>query len=643
MMSLSLLLCCVIQAPDPPDLRVTAVPGGRYRVFQRHFTQHVDVFGVKVFGTRRVPSDKLRHVAVVMAEYLDNDEDGAVDNPKVVAEMVRRGAFMAVAESERAMERLDWGDIVDAGFEDGQGQFLAETAPSGGRFDATLEEVLHLITHVGYAGAYPSAFGERAGSELGRCLDRARGGRFGDVPAEYPDGAWFTYDDETCDYGCQCTEYLYWAITSVLGAQEAPRRRREISHEWRLYNKALVAARDPGIYALITAPKYRMPTRLPDGRYRVASEPEVQGLQSVASRRSVAPDLCVGPNGAAYLSWVEPVGRGHALRYARLQDGRWTAPREIARGGRWFVNWADFGALRVLPGGFMLAHWRQMSGAGTYDYDVMMSRSLDDGATWSAPTRPHQDGVQAEHGFVSTAVSGRDRVALAWLDGRKMNGATAERGAMTLRYAELSARGDLSRGAELDARVCECCQTAMAWTSAGPLVVYRDRSDEEVRDIACVRRVDGEWSAPRAITSEQWKIAGCPVNGPSVAAQGDVVVVAYFTAAAGRASVRLIWSLDAGATFGAPLVVDDEDPPGRVEVLLAGDGAAWLCWLGRDEDAGAVLLRRVAPSGAMSDVRVIAPTSAGRSAGFPQVVACGDELLFAWTDDGVRTARLRLR
>jgi hypothetical protein len=116
---------------------------------------------------------------------------------------------------------------------------------------------------------YPKIFGERPGTELAKCLDRARGGHFRRVPRRYPKGAWFTCDDRTCDYGCQCTEYLYWAITSTLGAQKAKHRREEVSREWRLYNKQLVRTRDPHIFKLITNPKYRLPTRLPDGVYRV--------------------------------------------------------------------------------------------------------------------------------------------------------------------------------------------------------------------------------------------------------------------------------------------------------------------------------------------------------------------------------------
>ena len=252
----------------PPDFKIQPIPSGKYSIFKKQFTQHIDVFGIHLFGTAKTPPEKLRHAAIVMAEYLDNDEDGKPDNPKVLSTMIKRDAFLMMTENERALDRLDHDVFQDAGFHHGQGQFASETNPGGKHFDATLEEVLHLITHEGYANAYPKIFGERPDTELAKCLDRARGGHFKRVPRRYPKGAWFTYDDRTCDYGCQCTEYLYWAITSVLGAQEAKHRREDISHEWRLYNRELVRRRDPNIYKLITSPKYRLPSRLPDGIYR---------------------------------------------------------------------------------------------------------------------------------------------------------------------------------------------------------------------------------------------------------------------------------------------------------------------------------------------------------------------------------------
>lgn len=88
------------------------------------------------------------------------------------------------------------------------------------------------------------------------------------VPDRYPEDAWFHYHDRTCGYGCQAAEYAYWALTSILGAQDHPRRRREIADEWELHSRELVRTRDPNIYRLLTDPRYRFPTVLPDGTYR---------------------------------------------------------------------------------------------------------------------------------------------------------------------------------------------------------------------------------------------------------------------------------------------------------------------------------------------------------------------------------------
>ena len=54
-------------------------------------------------------------------------------------------------------------------------------------------------------------------------------------------------------------------------------------------------------------------------------------------------------------------------------------------------------------------------------------------------------------------------------------------------------------------------------TADGPVVVYRDRSEQEIRDISIVRLHDGKWSQPSSVFEDNWKINGCPVNGLSFA------------------------------------------------------------------------------------------------------------------------------
>jgi len=250
------------------DLTLKEVPGGPLAPFQRYFSKYVNVFGVHVFATARTPDAKVLHAAHVLAQYLDNDEDGEPDNPRVAEALASRDAYLVMTANEQESERIDPEVWHREGFEAGQDLRGDETNPGEGRFDASLEEVLHLITDKGYGNVYPRVFGCRAGTDLCRCLDRARGGHFVRVPRRYPEGAWFTYDDRTCEYGSQASEYIYWALTSILGAQESPRRRREIADEWRLYSRELVRTRDPNIYRLLTDLRYRFPSVLPDGTYR---------------------------------------------------------------------------------------------------------------------------------------------------------------------------------------------------------------------------------------------------------------------------------------------------------------------------------------------------------------------------------------
>ena len=372
---------------------------------------------------------------------------------------------------------------------------------------------------------------------------------------------------------------------------------------------------------------------------------EVREIPSPAGPGSGQPNLVAGPDGHIYLSWLEPRGGTEVrLRFATRQGGGWSAPRTIAAGSNWFVNWADFPSLAVLPDGSLAAHWLAKSGNGAYAYDVLVSQSFDGGASWSAPRVPHRDGTATEHGFVSLFPAGDGMLGAAWLDGRETAAGTGHDahggGAMTLRYAAIGRDGSLRGEALLDARTCDCCQTAAATTAEGPVVVFRDRSPEEVRDIAIVRLRGGAWSKPRPVAVDGWKIHGCPVNGPSIAADGRHVAVAWFTLANEQPHVKLAFSGDAGATFGPAVIVDEGHPLGRVDTLLLDDGSALVSWLEQAGDANRLRLRRVRPDGVLAPAVTVAPAAAVRANAFPQLARDGDTLVVAWTDERVRTATL---
>ncbi len=252
-----------ISPGDDPNFRITAVADPGLAAFHRQ----VEVFGIPILAFEQVEDRKLLHAARLMARYLDNDEDGEPDQPEVVEAMREADAFLAMWSRQSDLLRLPE-SLAAVGQDLGNDETRPEWHENGrtGPFDAAIEEVLHLITFVGYARVWPEAFGISRESRLAEAMDRARGGRFERVPDSWPEGAWFTYDDTTCDYECMLVEYLYWALTSLLGAQE--NRAPEIGREWRLHTRGLLMSGDPAVFELLTDPRYRIPTVLPDGKYR---------------------------------------------------------------------------------------------------------------------------------------------------------------------------------------------------------------------------------------------------------------------------------------------------------------------------------------------------------------------------------------
>jgi hypothetical protein len=386
----------------------------------------------------------------------------------------------------------------------------------------------------------------------------------------------------------------------------------------------------------------------------------------------MAPSLAETSEGVV-LTWLEPAakkGGATTLYLAQLQGDTWSEPRRITSGARLFANWADVPGLAEGPGGVLFAHWLEEITDAAYAYGVRLARSSDQGRTWESLGWLHDDTSAAEHGFVSYA-PGSDGLQVFWLDGRKM----PLGGAMALRVATLGAPAAATIAApppsrQIDPRVCECCQTDAASTTEGAVVVYRDRSSEELRDIWIVRRDGQGWSEPAPVFEDGWRIEGCPVNGPAVAAQGNHVVVAWYTAKGNTAKneeprIRVAYSVDAGRTFGPPQTIPESvaagSTLGRIDVVLHSPETngpeasnpetnnseapmleAWISWLQRTAD-GAVILAHTAELTSLGSLTLssdppieIARTSASRRSGFPRLAidrtSTPHRLVVAWVE-----------
>jgi hypothetical protein len=367
-----------------------------------------------------------------------------------------------------------------------------------------------------------------------------------------------------------------------------------------------------------------------------APPPSVTPLQSPAAAESLAPNLSVAPDGRVLLSWLEPgSAKEFALRYAIREKQGWSAPQTITTGTDWFVSGADYPTVAFMADGAMVANSLIATNLQAEAYDTNVFLSHDAGATWTKPVSLHRDKKQRQHGFVSFVPAPGGRLGAVWLDGRNLS--EENEGDMSLFYTTIGKDGSLEAETVLDGRVCECCQTAAAATSEGLIVVYRDRSPKEVRDIAAVRYVEGHWSEPAPVSNDGWMIEGCPVNGPAVAANGRNVAVAWMTAPDEKSRVNVAFSTDAGRTFGKAIRVDDGKGEGNVDIALLESGAA-VTWAERGSGGKELRIRHVEPDGTLGAALTVSGGDVLDYGAFPRIKRSGNDLLVTWTAGGDKSA-----
>ena len=383
--------------------------------------------------------------------------------------------------------------------------------------------------------------------------------------------------------------------------------------------------------------------RIPAG----AKTTTVAELASPAGANAAEPFLFATRDGVM-LSWLEPVAGTDrvAMRIAQYRNDAWSAPRTVVERNDLFVNWADFPSVVEDAKGTLFAHWLQKHGKGKYAYDIRMASSTDGGATWSESFLLNRDGKEGEHGFVTLAALEDGGVGATWLDSRNMSSGHGHDehggGDMVMRYATIDASGRLLSDEQLDARTCECCTTGMTMTANGPLIVYRDKSPDEIRDISYVRRNGDAWTEPRPVRVDGWKISGCPVNGPQSDAIGDRVVTAWFTAANEQQRVYAAFSDDSGGTFAEAVVVDDGKPAGRVDVVMLDRETALVTWLEQTANGAEIRARRVPRHGNAPPSMKIADSATARAAGFTRIARTGEDVWFTWTEHGAESKRIHV-
>ena len=236
----------------------------------------VNVFGIYVISHSSIPTEYVEHSANVVAEFMDNDADGVMDDPKVHRFLVENN-FVVPVWTEALREKV---------FPSLKGTFCEDTLgwaasmyyrqddwafggiKQAGTWDTNLEEIWHVLS-MGWYNTYPEYFGDRTGSRIADAMDTARGGQFQTVPNGYPEGAWYSYDDYTCDYSCQIHEYFYWILMANIDALDPAYTNKcaDSEEEWHVCTKDELKQIDPLAYDLLNNQGFKLPTNIPIGNY----------------------------------------------------------------------------------------------------------------------------------------------------------------------------------------------------------------------------------------------------------------------------------------------------------------------------------------------------------------------------------------
>jgi len=237
----------------------------------------INVYGVYVISHDSIPEKFMLHTANILAEYIDNDLDGIPDDMNVINSL-RDNNYVVPVWTEELREK-HFPSQRRTPCEDNIGyaasMYMTDAWALGGiikdgNFDGNIEEVWHVISR-GWYDAYPEYFGVgyKNISKLNKAMDIARGGKFKDVPSKYPEGAWYSYYDESCEYSCQASEYFYWAVATNIGALNPvyTNKCESSSHEWNICTKEELKEKDSDIYELLNNEGFKLPKNIPLGKY----------------------------------------------------------------------------------------------------------------------------------------------------------------------------------------------------------------------------------------------------------------------------------------------------------------------------------------------------------------------------------------
>lgn len=218
---------------------------------------------ITIYGTNGVPVEKLKHAANVTAQWLDNDQNGQIDDMNLQETLIKNKPVVIMSKDGfstlamvQIMSKFSGHSIQD---------LSAEETNNPSRRDASQEEIHHIIMNAGFQKMLPEIFSdqESVGSTLYKIWKYAN------------DNDYYVYDDPTCDDACKTTEFVYLATAAYLDSQADL-----FSDEMRVKTRAELKKKLPGIIEIFESNAYVYPIHIwPDGNYKYNNNIKYFGLE----------------------------------------------------------------------------------------------------------------------------------------------------------------------------------------------------------------------------------------------------------------------------------------------------------------------------------------------------------------------------
>jgi hypothetical protein len=330
------------------------------------------------------------------------------------------------------------------------------------------------------------------------------------------------------------------------------------------------------------------------------------------------------------VTWAAQEANDNVLYAARAGRG---APIRVNPAGTSVDSLHQAPGIATGPQGELYITWsarRPVPVGGLFASDLMLSRSIDGGATWSTPLRLSED-QPTSHSFEGLAVAPDGTVLIAWIETRDGKAATV--------LTRVTERGTRPTGpVRLDSgETCVCCRVDVATGPSETVnVLWRKVFPDDVRDMVLATSSDGgrTFAPPALVHADGWKITACPHRGGSIAAdaRGRLYAVWYTEATEGRPDVLFATSTD-GRRFSPPRRVHAAPGsiPDQARLAVDGAGRAVIVW----EDATAVR-RRIVVRTTRDGGRTLTPVqslSTAIKAFAPAVTATRAGFIIVWHEE----------